>query len=68
MNIDETRFFQGHETRQVGVDGEPAIPDHWYYEPVDYEGDVIWSDGWATREEAEAAASAEVEEEKEGIA
>ncbi len=51
-----TRIFPGHVTRQVTIDGRPALTDRWYWEPASYEGDVLWSIGYATRDEAEAAA------------
>lgn len=37
------RFFLGHESKQVQPNGEPIDPDAWYFEPVDYNGDVVWS-------------------------
>ena len=40
----KTRFFRGSDTDQVcGITGEKAEPESWYYEPADYEGDVLWS-------------------------
>ena len=54
------RFFQGASTRQVdGHTGRPADPQAWYYEPADYEGDVLYSAPYATRAEAEDAAARE---------
>ncbi len=51
------RVFKGSETNQIdGCTGEPADPELWYYEPTDYEGDVLWSEGYETRSECEIAA------------
>ena len=56
----ETRVFQGHESRQVTPDGRPLDADRWYYEPADYEGDVMWcATSYASREEAARAAAAD---------
>jgi hypothetical protein len=49
------RFFRGAETGQLPYKGGAAIPDAWYYEPTDYEGDVLWSAPFATKAEARAA-------------
>jgi hypothetical protein len=56
--IDGIRFFRGADTQQVdGVTLVEAEPDLWYYEPADYDGDVLWSQGYcdllAAREAAE---------------
>ena len=38
------RIFKGSETKQVdGTTRKPANPKAWYFEPVDYEGDTLWS-------------------------
>lgn len=47
------RIFQGHETRQIdGHTLEAAIDDDWYWEPADYEGDVLFSGCYADADEA----------------
>lgn len=48
----KARVFRGDTTGQVRFDGKPADPELWYYEPVDYEGDVLWSRGYGSRAEA----------------
>lgn len=58
--VDGIRVFQGSETRQVGANGNKANPKLWYYEPTNYDGDVLWSDGYWSREEAETAAGKSV--------
>ena len=51
------RVFQGSETKQIrGDSAKKPAPTLWYYEPGDYEGDVLWSEAFPTREVAEAAA------------
>lgn len=52
----EYRFFQGSETSQKSALGGEALDEFWYYEPTDYEGDVLWSAGFPTRDLAEADA------------
>lgn len=50
-------IFQGTETRQIdGHTMRPAAAEAWYWEPGDYEGDTLWSEAFATREEADEAA------------
>jgi hypothetical protein len=52
------RIFQGSSTRQVdGHTSKPAQTSGWYWEPEDYEGDVLWSEAYPTREEAAEAAT-----------
>lgn len=54
------RIFQGRTTRQIeGHLGAPADPKGWYYEPFDYEGDVLWSQSYATDDAARVAADEE---------
>lgn len=54
------RIFRGGETKQIdGVTSRKANPEAWYYEPADYEGDVLWSRAFATEDEARAAAASE---------
>jgi hypothetical protein len=42
------RIFRGDETKQVTGDSVPrqADPEKYYYEPSDYDGDVLWSIGY----------------------
>ena len=44
------RIFQAHDFT-LGADGEVC----WYFEPADYDGDVLFSMAYATRSEARAA-------------
>lgn len=54
------RVFQGCETKQVnGVSGKLADAEAWYWEPSDYDGDVLWSKPLASRKEAVEAAKDE---------
>ena len=49
--------FQGKYTRQIdGHTGHLAQDDGWYFEPDDYEGDVLWSAAYLTQADAEQAA------------
>src|SRR3970282_1537053 len=49
-------IFQGKETHQIdGETGRRAPPDAWYFEPDDYDGDVLYSRGMASAEEAAIA-------------
>lgn len=58
------RIFQGQNTGQIdGHTGQAAFADAWYYEPDDYEGDVLWSEPFASRAEAEQAAEASAPQE-----
>jgi hypothetical protein len=50
------RLFRGDETAQLQYDGRKADPELWYWEPDDYEGDVLWSKGYGSRAEAYHAA------------
>lgn len=50
--LETFEYFQGHETRQRTVYGEAARPAAWYFEPKGYEGDILWSAGFLTKEEA----------------
>lgn len=50
------RMFRGINTQQIDVYNNPAIETFWYFEPIDYEGDVLWSEGFFTKEDAECAA------------
>jgi hypothetical protein len=49
------RFFQGQDTPRVDAHTrKPARAQAWYAEPADYESDVLYSEPFATRAEAEA--------------
>jgi hypothetical protein len=57
------RIFQEKTTKQVdGHTTRPANPEAWYYEPLDHEGDVLYSEGYPTENAARAAADAEFSE------
>lgn len=54
------RCFLGNDTQQRdGHTGQRAWPARWYYEPVGYASEVLWSIGYETLEDAMDAASAE---------
>jgi hypothetical protein len=54
------RFFQGHDTQRVDAHTrKPAQAEAWYAEPREYEGHVLYSEPFVTREEAEAWAEAQ---------
>lgn len=56
------RIFQGKETRQIdGVSGAPVQADGWYWEPDDYEGDVLWSEAFASAQDAQDAADTDTD-------
>lgn len=61
MNV---RFFQGFQTNQVDDNGKPAIRVCWHYEPTDYEGDVLWSKPYNSRQDAEDDAEFEANEDE----
>lgn len=53
-------FFQGHDTQRVDAHTrKPAQAEAWYAEPKDYEGIVLYSEPFVTREDAEAWAKAQ---------
>ena len=54
--VGSIRLFRGDATKQLQQDGHKADPKLWYWEPVDYEGDVLWSKGVGSRAEAYRAA------------
>lgn len=54
--INNVRLFRGDATEQLQHDGRKADPELWYWEPVDYEGDVLWSKGHGCRADAYHAA------------
>ena len=54
------RVFPGENTRQVDGDtGAPAQGSRWYYEPLAYQGDSLWSRPHGTQTQAAQAALAE---------
>lgn len=53
---DGYRIFRGSESNQVRASGKPLDPHEWYYEPENYQGDVAFDCGFATRVEAVLAA------------
>lgn len=56
------RVFSGADTNQVdAVTGQRANPELWYWEPADYDGDVLWSDGRRSLEEMRSVVSMLVE-------
>jgi hypothetical protein len=58
-DMHSVRVFRGDETKQVAIKVTglfPAEPELWYWEPSDYEGAILWSRGFGSREEAIYAA------------
>ena len=54
------RFYQVQETQRVDAHTrKPAQAEAWYAEPADYEGIVLYSEPFVTRDEAEAWANAQ---------
>ena len=54
------RFYQGRDTHRVDAHTrKPAQAEAWYAEPADYEGIVLYSEPFVTRDEAEAWAKAQ---------
>ena len=46
-------IFQGKETAQLdGHTGNPASENAWYWEPADYEGDVLYSHRYRDEKDA----------------
>jgi len=59
LERETVRFFRGASTRQVdGHTGKPALKTKWYYEPEDYEGDVLFSSPFDTYQKVRIAARA----------
>ena len=56
MNTEAVRVFPGHATRQVTTIGRPADAEKFYFEPADYDGDVLFSMSYTTETDALAAA------------
>jgi hypothetical protein len=52
------RVFRGAETSQVDRDGAPAERNRWYFEPVGYDGTVLWSHAYETQYAAAAVSAA----------
>jgi len=54
------RFFQGRDTQRVDAHTrKPAQAEAWYAEPRAYDGNVLYSEPFVTRDEAEAWATAQ---------
>ena len=54
------RFFQGHDTWRVDAHTrKPAQAEAWYVEPREYDSQVLYSEPFVTRDEAEAWAAAQ---------
>ena len=54
------RFFQGRDTQRVDAHTrKPAQAEAWYAEPRKYDSNVLYSEPFVTREEAEAWAEAQ---------
>jgi len=54
------RFFQGHDTWRVDAHTrKPAQAEAWYAEPRAYDSQVLYSEPFVTRDEAEAWAEAQ---------
>ena len=54
------RFYQGRDTPRVDAHTrKPAQAEAWYAEPADYEGIVLYSEPFVTRDEAETWAKAQ---------
>lgn len=54
------RIFQGHETQKVeDVTGRPANPHRFYYEPVHYQGHLLYSEAYCSFDAAVNAAEQE---------
>lgn len=50
--IGNVRLFRGDATKQLDASGQRADAEKWYYEPRDYEGDMLWSAGYGSYAEA----------------
>lgn len=57
----DVRLFLGSESRQLDASGHRAAPEQWYWEPIDYDGDVLWSDGFGSRSDAYQSACRELD-------
>ncbi|HEY9757688.1 MAG TPA: hypothetical protein V6C97_21140 [Oculatellaceae cyanobacterium] len=50
------RYFKGSETRKLDADDCQARYEDWYFEPIEYEGNTLFSRGYSTFEKAVLAA------------
>lgn len=57
------RIFRGDSTQQLDASGGPADPEKWYFEPSDYDGDVLWSVAHGSYADAFHASGCSVEAE-----
>ncbi len=55
------RIFPGRATKQLTHDGKPADSASWYWEPADYDGDVLWDRAYVDIDAARAAAQAHLD-------
>lgn len=58
-SIHSYRVFRGNETEQVAIHVTgiaSADPNLWYWEPVEYQGKILYSKGYGSQEEAIYAA------------
>jgi len=59
------RFFQGQDTQRVDAHTrKPAQAEAWYAEPREYDSNVLYSEPFVTRDEAEAWARAEAQRQR----
>lgn len=56
------RIFQGAATKQVDARGKMASPSLWYFEPDDYEEDLLWSIGFPNVDECKSYIDTHLEE------
>ncbi len=59
------RIFPGAEATKPDDEGEPADPTAWYYEPIGWDGDYLFSEACDSEEEAREMVKAEVASEEE---
>lgn len=43
------KLFRGDTTDQVDSNGDRADTEKWYYQPVDYNGSMLWSLGYNSK-------------------
>ena len=53
---DNVVLYQGLDTDQQTRDGRNPDTYSWYWAPISYYGDTLWSTGYKSKEEAEHAA------------
>jgi len=46
------KYFRGRESYKLTTEGKRLESDKWYFEPADYEGDAVYSDGFDTLRDA----------------